>query len=316
MPSRRCSCPGRTRAGKLHKAFLVSPLFHLLLVAMVPTDWGHVTKNAIVQGLFSVVCRSEKPEGPHLCQTADKRGAKAWIWGQLPVGELIGGVGLQVTSSQPLHLCVQPSSFLYPVPGCVQADLTRVVDLCCGLGGFTHMLDRVGMTLTCGIDQNARWRELFMGLHPGAKFFEGDINGPDTIRFLAEHGCFHGVMCAGISCNAHSTMGDQLGMADPRSLSLPKALQTGYMMQSACLVLECTPAIMQDREAQNIIRQFAAATGYRVSQSLIQLSRAWCSRRERLFGLFCAPLLGIFYPPESSRAHHLSTGEGFDAGNA
>ena len=87
-------------------------------------------------------------------------------------------------------------------------------------------------------------------------------------------------------------------------------------MQSACIVLECTPAIMQDREAQNIIRQFAAATGYRVSQSLIQLSRAWCSRRERWFGLFCAPLLGIFYPPESSRAHHLSTAEGFDAGNA
>ena len=77
-------------------------------------------------------------------------------------------------------------------------------------------------------------------------------------------------------------------------MSLPKAVQTSCMLQAACFVLECTPAIMKDQEAQEIIRKFAAATGHKVSQSLIQLSRAWCARRERWFGLFCAPLLGMY----------------------
>ena len=243
-----------------------------------------------------MVCRGSSDDGPHLCQSADRRGVKVWIWGPLPIGELVGGVDLQVTSVHPIHLRVTSASYTYAVPVCSRPDLTRVVDLCCGLGGFTHMLDRVGLQLVCGVDQNQRWEPLFTTLHPGAKFLHGDINEPRIIRDLTEAGCFHGIMCAGISCNAHSTMGDQMGMADPRSrfcwLSLPKALQTGYMLQSACFVLECTPAIMQDREARAIIRQFAAATGYKVSQSLIQLARSWCSRRERWFGLFCAPLIG------------------------
>ena len=168
------------------------------------------------------------------------------------------------------------------------------MDLCCGIGAFTHLLDRLGLSLVCGVDQNPRWEALFQSLHPGAKFVHGDINEAKTIRALVDLGCFHGIMCAGISCNAHSTMGDRRGMADPRSLSLPKALQTCFMLQAACFVLECTPAIMQDKEAQAIMKQFAQATGYRWSQTLVQLARSWCARRERWFGLFCAPLLGVF----------------------
>ena len=215
---------------------------------MVPTDWGQLTLDGSIQGFFSMVCRGSSDDGPHLCQSADRRGVKVWIWGPLPIGELVGRVDLQVTSVHPIHLRVTSASYTYAVPVCSRPDLTRVVDLCCGLGGFTHMLDRVGLQLVCGVDQNQRWEPLFTTLHPGAKFLHGDINEPRIIRDLTEAGCFHGIMCAGISCNAHSTMGDQMGMADPRSrfcwLSLPKALQTGYMLQSACFVLECTPAIM------------------------------------------------------------------------
>lgn len=229
-----------------------------------------------------------------MVQSRDTRGIKIWIWGCLPEGDLIGAVDLQVTSEHPVHLQVVSTSYLYAIPTCAREHLFEVVDLCCGLGGFTHLLSRVGMHLRFGVDQNERWEHLFKLLHPqDAKFLKGDINELGVLRELVSAGCFHGVLCAGISCNGHSAMGDQLGMQDPRSMSLPKALQTAYMLQAACFVLECTPAIMRDPAAQEIIRKYAQATGYRVTQSLVQLSKSWCARRERWFGFFCAPLLGM-----------------------
>ena len=61
-----------------------------------------------IQGVFSVVCRSDALEGPHLCQSTDRQGAKIWLWGQLPAGELLGGVDLQVVDTKPIQLRVLP----------------------------------------------------------------------------------------------------------------------------------------------------------------------------------------------------------------
>ena len=235
---------------------------------MVPQNWGDLTVDSQVQLVFSMVCCGDTPAGPHLVQSADRRGAKIWVHGSLPSGQLLGGLGLQVTSLSPIHLSIVDSSYVYAIPPCVRFGLFQVVDLCCGLGGFSCLLGRVGMRLKFGVDHNAKWEPLFRLLHqPDACFLHGDINDPAIVRTLVEGGCLHGVLCAGISCNAHSILGDQLGMSDPRSLSLPKALQTAYMLQSACFVLECTPAIMRDQEAQTIIMKFAEATGYKVSQT-------------------------------------------------
>ena len=143
---------------------------------MVPTDWGKISVEGTVQVVVFVVCRGNTPEGPHLCQSANQRGVKIWIWGVIPDGSLIGAVDSQLTSTHPIHLCVISSSFLYAIPPCVRANLHEVVDLCCGIGAFTHLLKRVGMTVACGVDQNDRWESLFLGLHEGAKFLKGDIN--------------------------------------------------------------------------------------------------------------------------------------------
>lgn len=179
------------------------------------------------------------------------------------------------------------------IPVCERAQLSQVVDLCAGIGAFSSLVHRLGFEVKLGIDHNKVWEQLFKTLHSqDTPFLVSDINSAQAIQALVHAGCFHSVMCGGISCNAYSVLGDQAGMSDPRSLSLPKALRTGYMLQSACIVLECTPALLKDVESQAIIRQFAETTGYRVSQCLIQLSNCWCARRERWFGLFCAPLIG------------------------
>ena len=57
---------------------------------MVPQNWGDLTVDSQVQLVFSMVCRGDTPAGPHLVQSADRRGAKIWVHGSLPSGQLLG----------------------------------------------------------------------------------------------------------------------------------------------------------------------------------------------------------------------------------
>ena len=66
-----------------------------------------------------------------------------------------------MTSLSPIHLSIVDSSYVYAIPPCVRFGLFQVVDLCCGLGGFSCLLGRVGMRLKFGVDHNAKWEPLF-----------------------------------------------------------------------------------------------------------------------------------------------------------
>ena len=59
------------------------------------------------------------------------------------------------------------------------------------------------------------------------------------------------------------------------------------------VVLECVVEIQQDKAVQDLLRAFALATGYRISQQVIRLQNAWCSRRDRWFCVLSAPVLGL-----------------------
>jgi hypothetical protein len=106
---------------------------------------------------------------------------------------------------------------------------------------------------------------------------------------LASHGGFYCMLAAGVSCNAHSQLG---GMDDPRSSSLPKTLNLGWLLQSVVILLECVPQMMQDAQVQAMLTSFARSTGYRLTQTVLRLSDAWVSRRDRWFALLMAPALG------------------------
>ena len=65
----------------------------------------------------------------------------------------------------------------------------------------------------------------------------------------------------------------------------------GWLLQSAALILECTPEILRDAAAQEIIRQFAVDTGFRVSQAIVKLGNVWCTRRDRWIAVLTAPVV-------------------------
>ena len=234
----------------------------------------------------------------HLMQSQDRRGYKIWVKGHVPFGTTVTGVDLLVTSTSPFRLEVDATASVFPVPACDRPALTRVVDLCSGLGGFSCLVSRVGFSVIAGVDQNRLWKKLFEGLHEGAVFVAGDLTDPMVLRDLLSQGPFHGVACAGVSCQPHSVLGDRRGMDDPRAQSLPKTLHLAWLMQSAVLLLECTPEVLRDAKAQELLRQFTVATGYRLQQTILRLSDTWCTRRDRWIAVLTAPVIATCELPD------------------
>ena len=258
------------------------------LGAMV-SNWSTLTAGQRTPLVFSVICFSE--EKWHLAQSQDRRGLKLWIYGEVPRATTVAGVELLVTSVSPMQLTVDDRTVLVPVPLCDRAALQRVTDLCCGMGGFSSTAGRLGFRVCAGVDQNGLWKKLFATIHADAQFHAGDLTDPFVLQELLRQGLFHGVVCAGISCQPHSVLGDRRGMLDPRAQSLPKALVVAWILQAAVLILECTPEILRDANAQEIIRQFAIDTGFRVSQTIMKLGNVWCTRRDRWIAVLTAPIV-------------------------
>lgn len=247
--------------------------------------------------VMSTVCHDSKGNW-HLMQSQDRRGLKLWVHGNLPFGGTVAAIDLLVISDTPVKLEVDQATYVVPVPVCERQSLSQVIDLCCGLGGFTVTSSQLGFSLRSGVDQNGRWKDLFEQLHPGATFCCGDLLDSSVLRKLMGQGLFHGVICSGVSCQPHSILGDRRGMSDPRAQSLPKTLSVSWLMQAAVVILECTPEVLRDPQAQELLRQFTVSTGYRMTQSILKLGNSWCTRRDRWIAVLTAPVLPMCELPD------------------
>ena len=104
--------------------------------------------------VFTLICFNSKGSW-HLVQSSDRRGMKVWISGVIPEAPVVAGVELLVTSVQPICLAVDSQSVLVPVSLCSPDALSRVVDLCCGMGGFSSTASRLGFNVQAGLTRMA-----------------------------------------------------------------------------------------------------------------------------------------------------------------
>lgn len=244
--------------------------------------------------VFSLVCCEEGVTPKYMAYTLDRRGIKVWITGRLPTGNVISGLDLVVTAVYPLHLVVDNDSVLFAVPLCQKHDLYQVLDFCAGLGGLTVSLSSLGFRVVAAVDENKAWTPLYRALHgDDIPYYVGDMADKEVLTKLMVDGYFHGIITAGVNCQPHSSLGDRRGMLDERAVSLPKALECAWVLQAVVLVLECVPSVLSDSAAQEVIRRFAVATGYRVSQSIVKLGNAWVCKRDRWIAVFSAPPVGL-----------------------
>lgn len=263
-------------------------------------DWGRLIVGQRVSMVVHMICRNLQEDLLlHVSQSVDRKAQKVFVQGSLPATTTVALIDVQVTNVCPVSVSVDADATVLPVPQCQASDLTKVVELCSGIGVWSSVAARVQLSACVGVDHNPIWEPLFKTLHEGdTAFVCGDLASTEVVKQLSDKGCHHGILAAGISCQPHSALGDRKSMQDDRADTLPRALYTAWMLQSAVVLLECVPGALNDSAFQEVLKRFVSLTGFRLCQTILRLSDSWCSRRDRWFGVLSAPILGpLDLPP-------------------
>ena len=94
----------------------------------------------------------------------------------------------------------------------------------------------------------------------GKIVIEGDVSCSQVIAQLAPY-CGN-ILSGGIACQPWSLLGDQREMSDDRSRSMPGMLRAIHFLQIPLAVMECTPAVLQSKEEQDILRKICIRNRY------------------------------------------------------
>lgn len=236
----------------------------------------------------------ELPNDQNLVRTMDHTSQWIVISGKMGVSaDQYMCLGLVVKELGPrLVVGVSDSSIIRPLPPPGAASFSQVIELCCGIGAWSSSCADTGLTILAGVDQNGRWGQLFRELHPGAHFLTGDIASRQVLCDLVDLGAARALTLAGVSCQPHSRAGDRRGMQDSRAVSLPKAILTGWLLQSPVIMLECVAEIEQNKEVQDLLKAACQEGGYHMCQKVLRLQDIWCARRERWFCVLSALPIG------------------------
>ena len=227
---------------------------------------------------------------------ADRRGQLIKVQGEIPTDAAVFSfVQVMVVQSSPWVFQVTDETKVYPIPPALHSDTARLVELCSGIGCASTEAERAGFQVIAAVDHNPKWQPIFDSIHPTISpsvYIAGDAASAETKKSLLDRQCQHAVFLAGVDCQPYSRLGDGNGMRDSRACSLQKVLDTAWVCQASCLILECVPQIAHNKEAQDIMREFSARTGFHMTQHEQHLHTAWCSRRSRWFAVFTAPTFG------------------------
>ncbi len=198
-----------------------------------------------------------------------------------------------VQSVSPRIINIDSGSRLVEHNPLMMEEFFHSVELCSGAGFMTTGAEAAGFIPWVGVEQNSRFGRLFHENHPGpATFLHGKIGDPEILKQALDLQCQGAAVFAGISCQPYSLAGDGLSEADPRSKSLPEALQFSWLIQAPAIVLECTPAAMHDKFVQDTIRVFASEAGFFVRQHVIHLDNCWGAKRDRWWAILTAAPIG------------------------
>ena len=170
-----------------------------------------------------------------------------------------------------------------------ERDMQYMRETCSGLGAVSTGYAKCGVVTSVHNDSNRAFSK-WLSDH-GKKVIHGDINDVQVIQQMAQSpGMF---MSAGVSCQPFSYLGDMKQQYDDRSRSLPGTLRASYLMQSPVIILECTPGAERSEWVQHLLRSFAAQTGFRINQKILELHTFWVSRRTRWWCTLSHAALGI-----------------------
>ncbi len=241
-----------------------------------------------------VLADVENHQCEHIVQSLDRQQKWMMVTGKLgEAADCYAAFGLCVTGlGARLQVRIDEESCIHPLEPPSASSFGNIIELCSGLGAWSTAACELGLNVIAGVDCNHRWGPIFSDMHPMATFVHGDIGDRLVLSKLHSlHGA-RAILLAGVSCQPYSQAGDQKGMEDDRSVSLPRALKAAWMMQSPVLVIECVPEVLQNRAFQEMLHQACVEGGFHLAQHVMKLQDTWCTRRERWYGVLTAIPLG------------------------
>eukprot|EP00435_Cladocopium_sp_Y103_P008923 s91_g2.t1 len=180
---------------------------------------------------------------------------------------------------------------VFPKPCLSIRNVRKVAELCSGIGCLGVGLEEAGFEVVVRCDWNEPMLQLASQLH-SSKTLQSDVCSDDTLIALHSECPEFGSVAAGVSCQPYSRLGDQRAEMDPRAQTLPSTLRASFLSQVGFIFLECVDDAMKCQWVQKVISQFAAETGYCVSQGTLSLQQVWPARRQRWWCTLSHPAIG------------------------
>ena len=161
----------------------------------------------------------------------------------------------------------------------------EIKEICAGLGCMSLAAHFMGMTCLAALDHNDFMCQTLRS-NGATNVIQGDVQLPADRCLLHEtpyvSRCW---TLAGFPCQPLSTQGDGRGSADPRSQAFYGITKTAWEQQSYGLMLECVPGAQHAMFVQDELQKLAWSLGKSLHQQVMQLDRAWCSKRTRWWAL-------------------------------
>ena len=175
---------------------------------------------------------------------------------------------------------------------CTREDMWNLIELCAGLGIGTMGFNQAGMRTVCAVDWCLPFTQGFQEIHPDIPVVTGDIGSSDVLRQVHKvHSDPAALMC-GFACQPFSAGGQQRGVNDIRSETLPKTLKAAVLLRSVAVILECVQDAGSNSMVRNLVDSFARQCGYHLAEVNLRLEEVWVSRRARWWAILTAPFLG------------------------
>ena len=175
--------------------------------------------------------------------------------------------------------------------------LFQLVETCSGLGGLGTGAAHAGWKTMVHNDMMASFCE-HLSKYSGKEVVHGDICKLATVAEIHEKAPMAASMAFGFSCQPFSRLGDRREGQDQRSQSLPFSLYCAFLLQLDLVVTECVPEASQSPFVMKCMQQYMQATNSDRTETLLELSDVWPSKRRRWWSILLKSHMGrVSIPP-------------------
>ena len=184
------------------------------------------------------------------------------------------------------------------IPHAQEQDLTKVKDICAGIGGITQGLQFLGFESLASMDKQDLMIDT-MKRNGMKNVIKGDVNDPEDRCILHQTPrAVRGLIASGFPCQPLSTQGDGRGHDDERAMAFDSVVKATWEQQSAGLLLENVPRAKDAPYVQDLIHKLAWSLGMEVTQTVLKLEVTWPNKRTRWWTLLLPREYGLRMIPD------------------